>query len=71
MLFPMSCKYSKIWLCHPGLFRKTELLPRNRIFTFRKADPALVSAKSILAQAQDGQKRESHYPERPPQREIE
>jgi hypothetical protein len=30
MLFPMSCKYSKIWLCHPSLFRKTELLLRNQ-----------------------------------------
>lgn len=32
MLFPMSCKYCTIWLCHTSLFQKTELLLRDQLF---------------------------------------
>ena len=45
MLFPMSCKYSNIWLCHPSLFRKTELLLRNH---FEPTSPSSVPVITAL-----------------------
>jgi hypothetical protein len=38
MLFPLSCKYLIIWLCHPSLFQKTELLLRDQIFSFGRRE---------------------------------